>query len=401
MKWILSGLFALLVLLVIATEVKAGDDWVLPVNDNESHDFYAYDQAGISTYTFSLNPDLFNFTEDSETITNDTLAVWQAAMSAEIIEEGDISSMNSYVIEIQYNNTWSASTRFIYTPKSLGYWNLRYEFLLTNNSVTEFSCTGEETNWYGKEMRAPNPRFSMNYELSGRFASNPFVVFFFDDSIIKGRVANFCSSPLAIGGGLQFEMTVLSGPPTITVVQADQQLYQHKIFYIFDTKQGEQGEQERFNAENAQGCEQTFIIFGICDVTNGALKAINFVLGFVQGAQDLFLGNIPYIGGLFALVLEPIDLVFQLLSTIVTLGLVSSSEHGIGDIYWMHTVYAATLGILIAGFTGNMQYAALFPYYFVKWTMLALFWVFYTLYWWLPLKIWDIITAIINAFIPG
>lgn len=397
LQWI-GVAIGLIILIFLFPPASAGDDFTLSVLDNTSKDFTAFDQAGITTYTFSLDPDLFNF---SDVYTNDSLAIWQASLSAEIIEEGDISTSNSYLIEYQYNNTWSASTRFIYTPQSFGYWNLRYEFLLTNSSIEQFQCTGEETNWYGAKMRAPNPRFSMNYELSGRYASNPMVVFFFDDSIIKGRVANFCSSPIAVGGGLQFVQDHLSSPPVITVVQADTQLYVHQVSYLFDTKQGEQGAQERFNAENAQGCEQTFIIFGVCDITGGALKAIGFVLGFVQGTQDLFLKNIPYIGGLFAAILIPIDLAFQLTAVVLNLSLTSNTTHSIADVYWMHVVYAASIGAIIAGFTGNILHFIFIPFYFVYWTLKGIFWVFYVLYWWLPIKIWEIIVAIVNAFIPG
>lgn len=387
-----TQIFLLVILLTVP--IASAYDQILNVQDEQTYGPQTFfDQTGTRTYQFSLNNNFFNLSGND--IDNNT--VWQSTIRAQIKEEGEISTTNTYTIQINFNNTWAIFYHVAYIRHDWGRWERIYDFILAENGVStqETQCRTDRVAFPHLGGTTPPPNIWINFDISlhGRFGSNPSLYVNFGDEQ-QGDMT--CNLPGSIGGGIQFPVTRIDGVPSVTITTYDAELYDDVITYTFDTKQNEIAEQENFNANvSAQGCEQTFIIFGLCNLFNGLIAGIDFIFGGISWVTEKILGKIPFVGIIF----EYIGIIFtnvgQTLTTFLNLYFLTNNQFGLGEIFWFHVIYTASWGALIAAFTGNLLYIITIPGWFVWYSGKLLYHFFKFFFWTVPNKAIELIAALI------
>lgn len=380
----------ILTLILLITPTTLAEDRVLNVVDNRVYKQNFPNQLTTSTYQFSLNNLFFNITN----ISGDD-GIWKANIRSQIIEEGDISTNNRYLIQYFFNNTWSVTYEVNYIRHSFGRWERLYDFTLFNGSTTVEKCITDDGLFLvfgGGTFPPPNPYIEFDYALHGKFGTSPSLDISFGDANYGDTT---CNLPTSIGGGIQIIMTELTTVPSVKISTFDSELYTHSLIYSFDTKAHEIQARDTFNNETAQGCEQTFIIFGFCNLVNGLEAGITFIFSGIGFVTEKILGRIPFVGIIFQLVGQGFQLAGELIVIFLSIFFITNGQYGIGDIFWFHVVYLTSWGCIITAFTGNPIHIFKTPFWFVYWTGFLLWHFFKFIFWTLPIKAWELITALL------
>lgn len=373
-----------IILLLLATPLASAEDRIIIPQDGELHTVRYEDQTS-ANYTFSLRAPLFNLSETPGSPTNDSNLTWKATLKAQILESQDISADNQYKITLFYNDTHSLSVHAYFHRNYYTFgWDKTYDIILDNEKL----CSYYATEW-GGAIHPPDIALLFDFSLHGRFASAPSTYISVldnnegDVTCAASGITALGTEYFSIGGQLTILMQEFTSPPIFRIEVFDEELYAHQISYQFGTKESEEIAREEFNT-NSNKCPTS--IFGWClDPVVMAKGAF----GFIASLLEIFLGAIP--GGQFIfdslkIVIEPVvDGILFLIE--VALG---SSPEGIpGAALWMHIVYAFTWGCIMAMFTGNLLYIALFPIMFTWIFLKGMFILFKFLFIDVPMYLWD------------
>ncbi len=377
----------LILAIILLSPSALAEDRVMFVPDpNEQGPFVYHDLAGERSYQFSLSTDYFNLTSNS----SDNSSVWEAVIFAQIYEEDQISSTNHYSFSIAFNDTWTTNLEAHYYKHSFGRWITAYEFSVYNGSILHQSCTSEDPPFaphiWGGRVSAPNPWFKFAYALRDIHGTAPFTEISFGDDNL-GDVT--CHSG-GIGGGIIIEgMQSLVGEPSLTITTHDEELYTDKLIFKFDTQRNELAEQETAISARSNDCRQDFIFFGFCDIISGFQHAISFVFSSISTIISNTLGLIPYAGEVFDFLAYVLSIVGESFILLLNIFFITSGEHSLGSVFWMHVVWFATAGSITTIFTGNPVYIIFFPLAFVKYSTLALWHSFKFFFITLPMWAYD------------
>lgn len=382
------------------------------VLNNQTNSASYAGESGASAYQFQLSNTFFNLT-DTTGANNST--IWKADIQTQLFATtySGLDHNVNYVFDETFNQTWEIKVQLTYwvTNSFLGAAaGYHHEFHLLNNSAEVANCVSDSngfTNTFqflGGIPITPNPRVSVSMDLGGRYATNPSITVGWSDAIWGDTTCNLNGQLCLLGfiacagSGIQFSATSLYAPPAWQITMSDPpEQYQELVQYQFDTQAGVIAQRDAFNAANAQACAQTFIFFGVCDITNTVKDIVSFFFDTIGSWVLTFLGPIPFIGPVFQFMGSALASFGTAILTFLNLLFPSSNaRYHIQDILWMHIVYLECLATIPAGIMRRYDLLLTLPGYAIYYFTLAFIWAVYFFLVWIPIRLADVIGRLIG-----
>jgi len=291
-----------------------------------------------------------------------------------------------------------------------------HEFHMYESSQEVATCVSDsnlltnELKLFGN-LKSPNPAIQFDFSEHGRFASNSDLIITWSDNIWGDTTCNVSGDFCLLGflfcenSGIDFAGTSLYTAPYMNLSASDTPNQYTEFFsYTFDTKQGVQAAQEAFNSGDRSGCAQTFIFFGLCDITNLLISAISWVFGIIGKFVLTFLAPIPFIGAFFSIIGIGIASIGTAIITFLNLIFIPpGNSHTMAEVIWMHIIILECIACIATSLTGRYELLLTLPFYVIKGTIIAFAFIIWALFIWVPLKVGELIGLAISklpAIIP-
>lgn len=379
----MKQLLAILLTIAVAiTPLATAEDRTINIPDSEPYGPFTYrDQTGTRAYQYSFNNNVFNVSENESHYFTDNSSIWGGIITAQIIEEGSISSTNEYLITIKWNTTWELVYHTQYIRQAFGRWERIHSMTLYDGDTVRAECNiGERFPVFlGGTSPPPNPTLRWELKLHGAFASNPSLYISVGDDNLGDRTCSPIArngDPIAfsVGGGFQLPINMLSSAPSVTMITFDSELYDDKLSHHFRTRPQEESDRLSF-LENKTTCKQTFIFFGFCDIAKGIEWALVTTFGFVKYGFKMLLSIVPYGDQIYDFITVPLTVAGEFITILFSIFLITDESNGIGmgEVWWAHVVYFLCFGLAVTAFTGNVAHTFNFPFFFVVGSAKALF----------------------------
>jgi hypothetical protein len=409
--------FLVFLSLLMLTPFVSADITIRVPNQIDNTNVYA--NQATQTYNFNLLNPPFNTTAVYPNFTNNS--IYQATINSQFIDQEYISDNRHYEIIVVFNSTHTYKMQYTYEKHG-------YSFLSYYNAYYSLQKDGAEICNYQNHLSfsesiSPSPSFLFDWNLRGSYNSvefldgstsqisgevihnNPSLHLSFSDSLMGSgtdRLSFISQSPCpatTIGGAIfDFDVVEMTSSPSVTFLTYSNSLFTHVLNYHFQNKTTEIAEATfEVTSINEKIASCSFLQLGNFCGSELFIGLFKLIFDIASWPILFILSKIPGLTNLKDVVYIAISSFVSVGQTIFQFLLLTGPNFGIGGVLIFFLTYNLTLGLLIFSFSQNPFHIIALPYFFLYAYVYIIIALTYGLFFWLPIKIYELAVNIAQA----
>lgn len=398
MKLIPLFLIASLLLLPLADAAT----YPIPITDSKLHR-QNYQMIASDNYSLQVQnpPALYGLTGSNLT----TIGWFHAFVG--FSDQQDVTKPTHYDLLALFNGNHSLEVDFSYEPSGLWFaktWTatrtMRYDGQELCTSVSKAGLGFFTSPMFGNHLR-PMPVLSVLALRTPSDIQNNLTVsrvyYNFGDGLdsYKTSISNVCSNP-AVGAPYVNTTEGITEGFNLIPTAFDGTLYNTNIFYeVYNQTKDDQNHNNSLGTLEQAACGGFVLpIVGTCIDPS---LILSFIFGGMLDRVGQFLSFIPGGGLLFKFIRFPFDMMLSGVSILDDLIFNNGAPYGVGGLFWMHFVYAFTIGCVATALTGNWAHIFMFPIKLTFFSVYAIGYGAYFFFYVVPVAMLNLISSAWNA----